>query len=81
MKEEWQAVSHHQQVVEKAERLGFKIQLGNEYKVELVAQKESYSIGCIVDWFNTFKEVSSWLDGYAQHAFELKNTVKDKVNE
>jgi hypothetical protein len=77
MKEEWQAVNDLDDAEDKAERLGFKINRGVDNKVEITAQKTPYVIGCTIAWFNTFKEASAWLDGYSQHAFELKNTPQD----
>lgn len=77
MREEWQAVNDFEDAQDKAERLGFKIKRGGNSKVEITAQKAPYVIGCAIVWLNTFKEASAWLDGYAQHAFELKNTPQD----
>ncbi len=76
MKEEWQAVTDLDEAEDKSERLGFGIKHGGDNKVEITAQKAPYVIGCTIAWCNTFKEAIMWLDGYAQHAFELKNTVE-----
>jgi hypothetical protein len=71
---QWQIVHQYKRACELAEKHGFKIKQDEFNKIRIVANKHPYVNEATIYMCDGFDNVLSFLDGYAQHILEVKNT-------